>query len=98
MQIGPEETLRLAEMLRIRLSPDEAERFARDMSSVLDYVEVLNRLDTQGVDPLGVGLNKEALLREDVPGDSLAPSDLESLSGGAYDPARNAFVVQPVFE
>lgn len=97
MLIDPRETQALAEMLRIRISEEEARRFAGDMSSVLDYVRLLDELDVADVDPMGVGAGGYAPLREDVPGPSLPVEDLESLSGGSFDPQVGAFVTKPVF-
>ena len=84
-RIDASEALRLSEMLRIKLSVAEAERLAEDMSSVLDYVGVLDGLDVAEVDPMGAGVNEFAPLRDDVPGDSLDQSDFEMFAGGAYD-------------
>lgn len=97
MLIDTEETLALADMLRIRLSREDAERLSGDMSSVLDYVRKLDELDVSGIDPMGVGLGGYAELREDVPGPSLPIADLESLSGGNFDPQTGAFVTKPIF-
>ena len=97
MLIDAKETLELADMLRLRLSPSEAERLSADMSSVLDYVRLLDELDVSGVDPMGVALGGYAELREDVPGESLAISDLEMLSGGSFDPQTEMFVTKPIF-
>lgn len=97
MLIDPKETQALADMLRIGISEDEAKRFAADMSSVLDYVRLLDELDVSGVDPMGVGAGGYAYLREDVPGESLSPEDLESLSGGSFDPQLGMFVTKPIF-
>lgn len=97
MPIDSSETRAYAEMLRIGITDEEAERFAKDMSSVLDYVRRLDELDVSGLDPMGVGSGGYAPLREDVPGPSLAIEDLESLSGGAFDPQAGEFVTKPIF-
>lgn len=97
MLIDTQETLALADMLRIKLSQADAERLAKDMSSVLDYVKLLDEVDVTGIDPMGVGLGGYAELREDIPGESLPPEDLESLSGGAFDPQQEMFIVKPIF-
>ncbi len=97
MPIDAKETLALADMLRISISLQDAQRLSEDMSSVLDYVRHLDELDTSGIDPMGVGLTDFAPLREDVPGVSMTMEELESFSGGAFDPAVNAFVTKPIF-
>lgn len=97
MLISSEETRALAEMLRIGISDKEAEQFAHDMSSVLDYVRLLDQVDATGIDPMGVGADGYAALREDVPGPSLPIEDLETLSGGSFDPQTESFVTKPIF-
>ncbi len=97
MAIDAQETLALADMLRIKPSPGDAERLSNDMSSVLDYAKLLGEVDVRDVDPMGVGFAGYAELREDVPGPSLAPEDLEMLSAGKYDPQLRAFVTKPIF-
>lgn len=97
MLIDAKETLALADMLRIRLDAAEAERLSQDMSSILGYVKLLDELDVSGVDPMGVGLGGDAPLRDDVPAGCLPVADLETLSGGAFDPRLGAFVTKPIF-
>lgn len=97
MLIDAKETLALAEMLRIKISEEDAIRLSGDMSSVLDYVKKLEELDTSGVDPMGVGMAGYAELRPDVPGQSLPVEDLETLSAGSFDPQLQAFVTKPIF-
>jgi aspartyl/glutamyl-tRNA(Asn/Gln) amidotransferase, C subunit len=97
MLIDAKETLALAEMLRIRITSEEAERFSKDMSSVLDYVRKLDELDVAGVDPMGVAHGGFAELREDVIGQCLPIEDLETLSGGSFDSQAEMFVTKPIF-
>ncbi len=97
MHIDAKETLALADMLRIKLSEADALRLSEDMSSVLDYVRLLDELDVSGVDPMGLGAAGYAPLREDRVGECLSPGELESLSGGAFDPQLGAFVTKAIF-
>lgn len=43
MTVSIREIRRIAALARLRLEPEEAERLARDMSSILDHVAVLGR-------------------------------------------------------
>ena len=97
MPIDAKETLALAEMLRIRLSEADILRLTEDMSSVLDYVKVLEQLDVSGISPMGIGTAGYAPLREDRVGECLSPGELESLSGGAFDSRTGAFVTKAIF-
>lgn len=42
----------VAQLARIELSEKEQEKFKKELSSVLDYVNQLNRVNTDGVTPL----------------------------------------------
>lgn len=42
----------IAQLARIRLTKNEMERFKKELSSVLDYINKLNELDTEKVEPL----------------------------------------------
>ncbi len=97
MLIDAKETQALADMLRINIVPDDAARLAEDMSSVLDYVRLLDEVDVSGVDPMEVGIGGYAELREDVPGESLPVEALEAMSGGAFDSQTEMFVTKPIF-
>ena len=42
----------IAKLARIELAPEMRERMKRDLSSVLDYIALLDGVDTSGVDAL----------------------------------------------
>ena len=44
-----EEVVKIAQLARIELSEMEVEKFQRELSTVLDYVEELKQVDTSGV-------------------------------------------------
>jgi len=45
-----EEVIKLAHLARIALTDQEVEKFRKDLSAVLDYVEELKKVDVSGVD------------------------------------------------
>jgi len=45
-----QEVLKLAQLSRIELTEAEVEKFRRDLSAVLDYVEELKKVDTAGLE------------------------------------------------
>lgn len=60
-----EEVIKIAQLARIALTNDEVQKFQKELSSILSYVEQLNAVNTDGVEPLYqvTGLVNE--LRED---------------------------------
>jgi aspartyl-tRNA(Asn)/glutamyl-tRNA(Gln) amidotransferase subunit C len=53
-------------LARLELSPDEAVLFAGQLSSILDHVAALRRLDTTGVRPTSHPLELVNVWRSDV--------------------------------
>lgn len=64
-----DEVERIAELARLTLTSDEASRFARDLTAILEYAADIARVDTTGVSPAGVGM--DAAWREDQAAPSL---------------------------
>ena len=52
MNIDTQLILRLEELARLELTEEERAQLSVDLSKILNMVEKLNELDTQGVDPL----------------------------------------------
>ena len=45
-------------LAKLELSEEEKEQAKADMGSMLDYIDQLNELDTEGVEPLGDAFSK----------------------------------------
>ena len=59
--------LHVARLARLRLTDDEVERMAGELSKILEYVETMNELDLEGVEPTSHVVDLTNVLREDVP-------------------------------
>ncbi|MFA6603409.1 MAG: Asp-tRNA(Asn)/Glu-tRNA(Gln) amidotransferase subunit GatC [Patescibacteria group bacterium] len=55
----------IAKLARLQLGGQEAERFSRQLSDILEYVEVLARADIAGVEPLAHVVPVVNVLRPD---------------------------------
>lgn len=51
MSLTIEEVRKIAKLARIDLTPEEEIRHAETISAVLDYMKILNEVDTTGVPP-----------------------------------------------
>ena len=66
MSLGKEEVLHLAKLSRIDLQPEEVERFASQLSSILDYVGKLREVDVDVAKEAVANITGlENVLRED---------------------------------
>jgi aspartyl-tRNA(Asn)/glutamyl-tRNA(Gln) amidotransferase subunit C len=57
----------VAKLARLRLSDEEVERMAGELSKILEHVETMNELDLEGVEPTSHVVDLVNVLREDVP-------------------------------
>jgi aspartyl-tRNA(Asn)/glutamyl-tRNA(Gln) amidotransferase subunit C len=69
--IDREQVLHVARLARLRLSEEEVDRMAGEMSTILEHVETMNELDLEGVEPTSHVVELQNVLREDVPRECL---------------------------
>jgi aspartyl-tRNA(Asn)/glutamyl-tRNA(Gln) amidotransferase subunit C len=50
MKLTQAQVLHVAKLARLRLEPDEVEKFGEQLSNILGYVEILERVDVSGVE------------------------------------------------
>jgi len=62
-----EEIRKIAQLARINLTPAEEKRFAETISAVLDYMKILNEVDTAGVAPTAQVTGLQDVVRLDEP-------------------------------
>lgn len=69
--INEKQVRAVAKLSRLDLTDAEVEVFSRQLSSILEYVEKLNKLDTANVEPLAHCLPVSNVFREDKIKESL---------------------------
>ncbi len=62
---------RIAELARLRFSAEELESFVGQFQRIVEFVQVLQQLELEGVEPLTHVVQVENALREDEPRESL---------------------------
>ena len=88
--IDREQVLHVARLARLRLSDEEVERMAGELSGILEHVERIAELDLDGVEPTTHVIELENVLRPDEPRPSWPR---EAMLERAPDPAAGAFRV-----
>lgn len=53
-------------LAKLSLTPGEKEKAKKEMQKMLDYVEKLDELDTEGIEPMSHIFAEENVFREDV--------------------------------
>jgi len=71
MAITPDEVRWIAQLARLDLSDAELATMTRQLSSILDYVQQLEQVSTDGVEPLAHPLPIQNVFRSDEPQPSL---------------------------
>ncbi len=65
MTISPEEVLKIAQLARLQINQEEVEQYATDLSNIMSLVDQMNKVDTQGIEPMAHPQDVEQRLRED---------------------------------
>ena len=53
-------------LAKLELSEEEKEQAKKDMANMLDYIDTLNELDTEGIEPMSHVFPVNNVFREDV--------------------------------
>lgn len=85
----------IARLARIKVSNEEAARLQGELSAILQWVEQLDEVDTQGVEPMTSVIEVDMKKRQDVVNDGGIPDDVV---GNAPERENHFFLVPKVVE
>ncbi len=88
--IEREQVEHVAKLARLKLSDEEVERMASELSGILEHVERISELDLDGVEPTSHVVALENVFRPDEPRPSW---DRDDVLESAPDPASGSFRV-----
>ena len=88
--IDREQVLHVARLARLRLTDDEVETMAGELSGILGHVDRISDLDLEGVEPTSHVVQLENVLRADRPWTSMPPA---VALANAPEPFEGAFRV-----
>lgn len=83
----------VALLARLELSEEEKEKYANQLSAILEYMETLNKLDTEDVPPTAHVLPLKNVFRDDMVCEHLAN---EKTLANAPDKEENYFRVPKI--
>jgi aspartyl-tRNA(Asn)/glutamyl-tRNA(Gln) amidotransferase subunit C len=93
--ITRKEVEHVANLARLQLTEEEAERYTKDLNAILGFAAKLNELDTSNVQPTSHATDVKNVMREDVNRPSLP---VEEVLKNAPDHEEGQFKVPAVFE
>jgi aspartyl-tRNA(Asn)/glutamyl-tRNA(Gln) amidotransferase subunit C len=95
MSVTEKDVLYVANLARLQLSENEVHSLAKDMNNILDYMDLLNEIDTDHIEPLEHVIELKSRLREDT---SNIPLNHEDALKNAPDADSDYFRVPKVIE
>ncbi|MCH7397071.1 Asp-tRNA(Asn)/Glu-tRNA(Gln) amidotransferase subunit GatC [Belliella sp. R4-6] len=72
MKIDVNSLKKIAHLARLEFDEKSAEKMTQDMTQILDWVEQLNELDTDNIEPITTMSSEVNVLREDKVGEHLS--------------------------
>ena len=95
MAIDAATVRRVARLARIREPEDRLEPLARELSAIMGWIEQLNEIDTEGVEPMTSAVAATLPMREDIVTDG---GDADAILSNAPAKADGFFIVPKVVE
>lgn len=95
MKLTRDQVLHIAELAKLGITDAETKLFAEQLSAILEYVEMLNRLDTDAIPPTAQAIPMLNATRPDVVHPSLT---LDEVLANAPRRKDDLFEVQAILE
>lgn len=95
MSVDAATVRKVAKLARIRVPEERLEPLSRELSGILDWIEQLNEVDVEGVEPLTSVVAATLPMREDVVTDGGDPA---KVLANAPKTADGFFIVPKVVE
>jgi aspartyl-tRNA(Asn)/glutamyl-tRNA(Gln) amidotransferase subunit C len=93
MKITKEEVLYVARLARLDLDADAIDKFAGQIDEILGYIEKLNQVDTEGIQPTSHAISLTNAFRDDEPRQHL---ERERALANAPEQEEGQFVVPKI--
>jgi len=95
LKIDKNTTLKIAKLCRVRVKEEEIEELSLQLSSILDWVEQLNEVNTENIEPLSNVSSSTLPLRKDK---AISQDQSKEILSNAPENIENYFVVPKVVE
>jgi aspartyl-tRNA(Asn)/glutamyl-tRNA(Gln) amidotransferase subunit C len=95
MSVDTATVRRVARLARIKVTSDEAERMTNELNSILGFVEQLNEVNVEGVEPMTSVVSVKMRRRQDVVTDGEIAAEVTANAPASED---NFFMVPKVVE
>lgn len=93
--ITPAKVRKVAQLIRLKLNDADVDTYAQSLGKIVDWVDCLNQVDTNNVDPLMNANDKAMPMRDDV---VTAGNQADDVLANAPDAQAGYFCVPKVVE
>lgn len=93
MKITKDEVLHVAKLARLNLSDASVDKFAAQIGTILDYIDMLKQVNTDGIKPTSHAISLSNAFREDEPKPHL---EREAALANAPEREDGGFIVPKV--
>lgn len=76
MRLPHEEVRHIAELAKLGITDEEVEQLSQQLSAILEYAEMINRLDTDAIPPTAQVMELRNVMRDDEPRPSLPAEEV----------------------
>jgi aspartyl-tRNA(Asn)/glutamyl-tRNA(Gln) amidotransferase subunit C len=95
MSVNEQQVRHVARLARLALGDDEIAKMVPELNNILNWVEQLGEVDTDGVEPLTAVIENKLRLRDDIVNDGNCRDDILK---NAPDAQHGFFAVPKVIE
>ncbi|MPZ11208.1 MAG: Asp-tRNA(Asn)/Glu-tRNA(Gln) amidotransferase subunit GatC [Kiloniellaceae bacterium] len=95
MSVDKETVAKIARLARVRVDESRGEALAKELSNILDWIEQLSELDTEGVEPMTSVVSMTLPLRDDAVTDGGYP---DRVTANAPEATHGFYTVPKVVE
>lgn len=93
MKISKKDVLHVAQLTRLEIDEADVDRLSSQISTILDYVDILGQVDTTGLSATSHATTITNIFRED---EEKTPLDLDTALANATEKGDGAFLVPKV--
>lgn len=95
MKLTSDQIEHVAKLANLSLSPQKIEKYSEQLSEILDYIDLLNKADTQNIEPTFNVTGLSNITQQDISRPSLTQ---EEALANASNQKDGFFVTKGVFE
>ena len=95
MSVDQKTVRRIARLARIRVNEDDLPRLEGELNSILKWIEMLDQVDTTGVDPMTSVVKMSIKMRDDIVTEGQNPA---AVTANAPKTEDNFYVVPKIVE